>query len=221
MVCQDTCIIIPVNQGYPKELSTRFKTLKQRLLRRMYPSFDEKFVLDTDAISSGLGAVCSQSRHGLLHPISFASSFISKVEKNYGIMELEKLAVVRVIQHYRACLYGHEVLVVTDHSAVKAILETPNPSWKHAHWWLKVLGSEVKSLEIKYHPVKDNTKADSLSQNPVLPADKDDMDLQVAKVHADSDLQISELLETTSTPVMADYHQEQQKDEALKILPCI
>ena len=29
---------------------------------------------------------------------------------------------VRVIQHYHAYLYGHEVIVITDHSAVKAIL---------------------------------------------------------------------------------------------------
>jgi len=43
------------------------------------------------------------------------------------------------------------------------------------------------------------------------------MELQVTRVHHgdDSGLQISDLL---LTPVMTDYHQEQQKDEVLKIL---
>ena len=113
--------------------------------------------------------------------------------------------------------------MITDHSAVKAVLETPNPSGKHARWWLKVFGSGVKNLEIKYRPGKDNTKADSLSRNPVLLADQDNedndaMESHVARVHGEPGLQISELLETVSTPEMTDYHREQQKDEGLRIL---
>ena len=34
--------------------------------------------------------------------------------------------------------------VVTDHSAVKAILKTPSPSGKHARWWLKVVSKMLK-----------------------------------------------------------------------------
>ena len=80
----------------------------------------------------GLGVVLSQKKDGLLHPVSYASRSLSSPQKNYSISELETLAVVWAIQHYRAYLYGHEVTVVTDHSAVKAILETPSPSGKHA-----------------------------------------------------------------------------------------
>jgi len=43
-------------------------------------------------------------------------------------------------------LYGHDVVVYTDHSTVKAVLETPNPSGKHARWWSKVFGSGVRNL---------------------------------------------------------------------------
>ena len=46
--------------------------------------------------------------------------------------ELETLAVVSAIKHFYAHLYGHDVEVVTDHSAVKSLLTAPSPSGKHA-----------------------------------------------------------------------------------------
>ena len=36
--------------------------------------------------------------------------------------ELETLAVVWAVKHYRTYLYGYDVQVITDHSAVKALL---------------------------------------------------------------------------------------------------
>jgi len=43
----------------------------------------------------------------------------------YGITELEALAVVWAVQHFRAYLYGNNVTVITNHSAVKAVLDKP------------------------------------------------------------------------------------------------
>lgn len=77
-------------------------------------------------------------------------------------------------------------MMYTDHSAVKAILETPSPSGKHARWWSKVDGSGVRSLHITYHAGKDNTNADALSRNPQLPApakDTANTEVQVAAVN--------------------------------------
>ena len=159
---------------------------------------------------------------GLLHTVSYASRSLSSPEKNYRTSELETLAVVWEIQHYRAYLYGHEVTVVTDHSAVKAILETPSPSGKHTRWWLKVFGSGVKNVEIKYRPTRENVKANSLSRNPVLQTEvEEDMDVQVAHVLADTPLQITDLLKMTPTPAppsMYEFHLEQQKDTRVKEL---
>ena len=36
----------------------------------------------------------------------------------------------------------------TDHSAVRAVLEMPNPSGKYARWWTKVYESGVKTINI-------------------------------------------------------------------------
>ena len=44
---------------------------------------------------------------------------------NYAITNLETLAVVWVITHFRYYLNGHKVMVITDHAAVKAVLGAP------------------------------------------------------------------------------------------------
>ena len=117
----------------------------------VYPSFDCPFVLETDASVRGVGAVLSKKQSDqLLHPVAYASHALSAPEKNYTITELETLAVVWAIQHFRAYLYGHEVTVITDHSAVHAVLETPSPSGKHAQWWLRDFSSGIGKVMIVY-----------------------------------------------------------------------
>ena len=73
---------------------------------------------------------------------------------------------VWAIKHYRAYLYGHDVQVVTDHTAVKALLANLSPSGKHAWWWLQVYGSGIRKVDSVYRPGKENARADALSRNP-------------------------------------------------------
>lgn len=82
--------------------------------------------------------------------VAYTSRALSPQEKRHVITELESLAVVWAVNHFHAYLYGHDVVVFTDHSAVKAVLETPNPSGKHARWWSKVFGSGVRNINIVY-----------------------------------------------------------------------
>ena len=54
----------------------------------------------------------------------------------------------------------------TDHSAVKSVLETSNPTGKHARWWTRVYGSGVRRVTIVYRAGRENACADALSRSP-------------------------------------------------------
>ena len=116
-----------------------------------YPSFDKPYMVETDASICGLGAVVSKIQDDAkLHPIAYASRSLTAAERNYSITELETLAVVWALTRFHSYFYGKSVTVITDHAAVKAFLETPSPSGKHARWWAKVYGAGVKDVRIVY-----------------------------------------------------------------------
>ena len=110
--------------NWTPENGTAFTTLKFKLVTPLvlaYPSFEKEFTLETDASTLGLGAVLCQRQDSKLHPIAYASHALNRSEKNYSLTELETLPVVWAITHFRSHLY---VKVLTDHSAVKSVLET-------------------------------------------------------------------------------------------------
>lgn len=66
--------------------------------------------------------------------------------------------------------YGHDITKITDHSAVKAVLNNPGVSGKHARQQTKVFGAGIRKVNIIYRADKENTNADALSRQPHLPA---------------------------------------------------
>jgi len=98
-----------------------------------------------DASAMELGAVLSQYQaDGLPYTIAYAGHALSPSEHNYVIIDLETLAVVWTLFHFHYYLYGHKVRVITDHTAVKAILDLPNLSGRHARWWTRVFGQGIE-----------------------------------------------------------------------------
>lgn len=210
---------------WTSECQNAFETLKQRLITApvlAYPCFDREFILETDASTMGLGAVLSQVQDdGRIHPVAYASRALSQPETNYGITELETLAVVWAITYFHTYLYGHSVTVFTDHTAVKAVLETPNPSGKHARWWTKVYGKGIKEVKIVYRSGKSNQNADALSRNPHEPAPREGIaqtDVQVAAV-ATSEVSAEALLQAepnfSALSAVNPFHEEQRKDSSI------
>ena len=106
-----------VPSAWTKECEASFIELKQRLINApvlAYPDFTKDFTLETDACGYGIGAVLCQEAAEGRRPIAFGSRSLTAAEKNYGITELETLAVVWGMNHFRAYLYGHKVTVLTD-----------------------------------------------------------------------------------------------------------
>ena len=132
-----------------------------------YPQFgpDAEFILETDASGVGLGAVLSQEQEdGQMHPIAYASRALDTSERNYGITELETLAVVWAARHFRPYLLGHHTTVFTDHSAYVSVLTTARPSGKLARWAHTI---QELNLTLKHCTGKLNANADALSRIPV------------------------------------------------------
>lgn len=122
------------------------------------------------------------------------------------------------VKHYRAYLYGHDVQIVTDHSAVKALLANPSHSGKHARWWLQVYGSRVPRVKIVYKPGKENLRADALLRNPTENPQHQALDVQVAEVNS-QETDISTLLQDISgRDSLCDLDIEQEKDSELRQL---
>ena len=153
------------------ECQAAFIELKRRLTTSpvlAYPDFSRGFDLETDASIQGIGAVLAQQQKDeKLHPIAYASWALSNVEKRYGITDLETLAVVWAISHFHHYLYGNSVTVHTDHTAIKAVLESPHPTGKHARWWTRVYGRGVKEVCILYRAGKESWKREQERGCPV------------------------------------------------------
>ena len=126
------------------------------------------------------------------------------------------------MSHFHAYAYSNEVLVYTDHSAVKAILETPSPNGKYARWCTKVYGSGVKQLEIHYRPGKENANADALSRNPEPATNTEniELDTQVLAISSHATEQtVQELLNLQPSSISSyncNFSTSQREDPEVK-----
>ena len=125
------------------------------------------------------------------------------------------------ITHFRYYLYGHNVTVITDHAAVKAVLGAPSLTGQHARWWSKVYGSGIRLLDIVHRAGKDSQHADALSRQSVLPAPPDNgasKEVQIALISSSEAEDISTLLHKepdNATNCSDSFHEEQLRDPAL------
>ena len=70
----------------------------------------------------------TQKQEGTQKPICYASRtlVLQAHEKNYGVSELEALAVVWAVKHFRVYLYGHRCEVYTDNEALLLLMNHPH-----------------------------------------------------------------------------------------------
>ena len=75
-------------------------------------------MLQTDACTTGLGALLTQEHDGEEKIIACGSRSLFKAERNYSATELECLAVIWNVEKYRQYLEGIHFTVITVHSSL-------------------------------------------------------------------------------------------------------
>ena len=111
-----------------EDQQTSFEALKACLITSpilKFPNSNKKFYNEKDASTVGMGAMLSQA-HGAdrisdRFPVAYASRSLNKAERNYGITDLEGLAVSWAISYFETYIHGMNFTIIKDHSALKAL----------------------------------------------------------------------------------------------------
>lgn len=152
---------------WDKEQQQAFEQLKEYLITApilQHPKFDQPFYLHTDASGSGLGAVLAQKdKDNREYAIAYASRSLTKAEVNYNTTELECLAIVWAVEHFRHYYGTAPFFVITDHSALKWLRSTELKG-KRARWILRL---EPYNFTIVHRAGRKHNNADTLSRIPL------------------------------------------------------
>jgi hypothetical protein len=113
-----------------------------------------------------MGAVLLQKKEdGKKHPIAYYSKTLSAAERNYDVYDLELLAIVNALDHWRPYLAGspHKIIIYSDHQNLLY--------WKEPHKISRRVAREVLMLseynfEIRHIKGTSNGRADALSRWP-------------------------------------------------------
>jgi hypothetical protein len=154
-----------------------FDKLKHRVTTEpvlAHPILTDPFKLEVDASGFAMGAVLLQKKEdSKKHPIAYYSKTLSAAERNYNIYNLELLAIVNDLDHWRQYLAGspHKIIIYSDHQNLLY--------WKEPHKISQWVAREVLMLseynfEIRHIKGTANGQADALSRRPDYNQGQDD-----------------------------------------------
>jgi len=169
-----------VSWSWTDECEHAFQHLKTALITApvlTYPEFSKPFQLLCDASTTGVGVVLAQqTEDGTEQVIAYASKTLSAAQRNWTTTERECFAIVYGFQQYRHYLLGQKVTVITDHAALRWLLESKEPTGRLARWLQKL--SEFEYV-IQHRAGRIHNNADMLSRITVL----DTVDIRTEQQH--------------------------------------
>lgn len=107
---------------WDEAVGSAFDQLKQAVVTApvlALPDFTQPFVLETDASSTGVGAVLSQQGH----PIAYFSKKLGPTAQRQSAYVREFRAITEALAKFRHYLLGHKFIIRTDQKSLKALLE--------------------------------------------------------------------------------------------------
>ena len=127
------------------------------------PDFSRPFILMTDGSSTGLGAVLGQRFEGdsKERVIGYASRRTTSGEEKFSACELECLALIWAVKHFRTYILGRETTVVTDHWALKWLLDLKTGNPRLQRWRIAL---QEYDLRVVHKPAHMHRNADFLSR---------------------------------------------------------
>ena len=128
----------------------------------MSPDPSKPFMLHTDASGVGIGAGLSQqTEKNTDQPIAHFSRRLKAPETRYTVTELECLAVVEAVRHFRVYLNGATFTVVTDHQSLLYLDRTKDENGRLTRWSLDL---QPYPFNVDHRPGIRHQNADGLSQ---------------------------------------------------------
>ena len=151
--------------GLPPDALAAFQELKIKCLTApvlAFVDFKKPFLLETDALIEGLGAVLSQKQdNGRYHPVAYASQGLKGGESRYHSSKLEFLALKwAVTDQFKEYLQYQPFLVRTGNNPLTYVMTTPNLDAVRHRWVAEMAGY---NFEIEYVWGLDNKVIDALS----------------------------------------------------------
>ena len=163
-----------------------FEQLKKKLTQTpvmAYYDTNKRSLVIVDGSPHGVSAILAQrDQQGQPYKIiSYASRALSSVEKRYSQTDIEGLALVWGIEHFRMFLLGSEFDVITDHRALEAIFNNPrsNPPARIQRWMLRL---QLYNFRVIYQKGLLN-EADYLSRHPTSTTQTTPDEEQIAEEH--------------------------------------
>ena len=145
-----------------------FDTLKRALTRSpclAHPNFSIPFTIYVDASTYGIGACLTQEdRKEQEHVIAYASRGLRSGEIHYAATELEALALVWGVEHFKVYLGGKHFTAVTDHHSLRWLMAYKDSTSRLARWALRLQAYE---FEVIHRPGRKHQNADALSRPPI------------------------------------------------------
>ena len=126
-----------------------------------YPDYSKTFEVYTDASSTQLGSVITQSNR----PLAFFSRKLSETQQKYSVTEIKLLAIVETLKEFKGMLWGQKLVVYTDHQNL--MRDALGLTSDRVYQWRLIL--EEYGPEIVYIKGIDNTVADAISRLDFTP----------------------------------------------------